>query len=298
MSKIVFWSPFHGLGQTSNLHILACALSLIHHKQVVIMQTQMSMNNLEYPLVGRGMHQEKSEELLQEIGLDMAITFHSMGQLNKSLLECCCLTFPQTSLMLLPGTQVKNKESFQRDIASVIYPLTCKMDEFMDYILIDANSGKDILSKKLIEFSDFVIVNLSQGKYVLETLFAEYGEFLYNNPKIFYLFGAYDDGSIYNIHNCRVKYHRYINRNNSGTIPYNTQFLDASNTSKVLSFMEKGLQEDMVFEKMGKYMMNRIPYRSTLIEDKKYFFHYVKHTLEKILNQINKVTYPSQVEVV
>ena len=53
MSKLVFWSPLHGQGQTSNLHIIGLIMSLLHNKRVLLPQTHLSMNNLEGPLVGK-----------------------------------------------------------------------------------------------------------------------------------------------------------------------------------------------------------------------------------------------------
>ena len=194
MSKIVFWSPLHGQGQTSNLHIISLIMSLLHKMNVLMMQTQMSMNNLEGPLIGKSMGNIGTEEeyMFQDIGLDAAVMYSRMNMLIGDTLESCCITFPDTSLLLLPGTETKNRETFERDVSSAICRMISHAEDNVDIVMIDTNSGKDDLSAKLMSSADVIVINLTQRNYIISKFFVEYGGMLNKHKNVFFIFGNYD----------------------------------------------------------------------------------------------------------
>lgn len=245
MSIILFWSPFHGQGQTSNMHALALCANLIYGKSILLMHTQFEKNNLESPLIGQNVDKDKAfdDPLFQDIGLDMAVTYSNMNRLTKNVLESCCISFADSTLLLLPGTEIKNRESFMRDTGRTVGRMIQKANEYVDMVLIDSNSGDDELSFRLMELADVIVINLTQRRYILDRFFADYGEF-FQEKKIFYLFGYYDDNSVYNISNCCRKYKKYIRKSNFGLVPYSTRYLDAQNEGSVFSFMQDGMCRD------------------------------------------------------
>lgn len=287
MSIGIFWAPLHGQGQTSNIHATGFIMSLLHKKKVLMMQTHFEKNNLESPLVGQNSGRKNIDnELFQDIGLDTAVNFSGISQLNQKLLESCCITFPNISLLLLPGTETKNRETFDRDIGKSVYRMIRDADEIMDVVLIDANSGNDELSLKLMPLADMIVINLTQRRYVLEKYFSEYGDHFLNNKKVFYLFGDYDDNSTYNINNCRRKFSKYLNSSNSGVIPYCTKYMDAQNECNVLSFMREGLhiREENNFKKLERNLKSLFSSRKYVPEETEYFFHRARLTVEKMFD--------------
>ena len=291
MSKIVFWSPLHGQGQTSNLHIISLIMSLLYQRSVLMMQTHISMNNLEGPLAGKYAELLSSENsyVFQDIGLDAAIMYSRMNMLMGDILESCCITFPNTSLLLLPGTETKNREIFERDIGSSINRMTIHAEDNVDIVMIDANSGMDELSIKLMSSADLIIVNLTQRQYVLNKLFLEYGEVLNKFKNIFFLFGNYDRSSGYNIINYLRKHRKYINIDNSGVIPYCTKYMDAQNDCDILSMVREGIHSakltDMYkFREVIKRILG-LDRKSVMETD--YFFREANRCVTKILNIIN-----------
>lgn len=253
MSKILFWSPYHGQGQTSNLYVISLIFNLLYKKRVLLLQTHLKNNNLESPLIGCNVDKESEEaELFEDIGIDMAITYSNMNRLDNKALENCCLTFLNSTILMMPGTKIRSKEIFDRDIGSAVHRMLMTVDDYVDMVFIDANSGDDELSMSLMRTVDLIIVNLTQHKYVLDKLFENYEAFLSNNDKVFYLFGNYDDNSGCNIHNCRRKYSRYIKQRNSGIIPYCTRYMDAQNESNILQFLKEGL----IYERKKRILSN------------------------------------------
>lgn len=291
MSKIVFWSPMHGQGQTSNLHIISLIMSQLHRKRTLIMQTHFSMNNLEGPLVGKNpnVNNYKETDIFQDIGIDAAVIYSGINKLADNILESCCITFPNTPLLLLPGTETKNRETFERDISSA----TCRMiehaEDHVDIVMIDANSGNDELSFKLMSSADLVVVNLRQGKYVLKEFLFDYQDIIKQNNKMFFLFGNYDRNSGYNIVNCRRKHGKYINKNNSGVIPYSTKYMDALNESEIISMVREGLDSAKATDiyKIREIYKRIFSFEKGSLREMDYFFHQACISTSKIMDMIS-----------
>lgn len=289
MSKVLFWSPYHGLGQTANIHATSLIISLLLKKSVLLMQTHFKNNNLESPLVGYNVDKGNvNNDLFQGIGLDMAVTYSNMNNLNLKTLESCCLTFPSTSILLLPGTETTNKETYDRDIGRSVGRLLMDAESLVDFVLIDANSGSDELSNKLMDIADLIVINLTQRRYVLDKFFRDYGDKFIDKKNVFYLFGDYDDNSSYNINNFRNKYSKYISRDNSGVIPYCTKYLDALNESNVIKFMTQGLRQkrlkgiQRVLNMAGNLFSKKYNQEET-----EYFFHRSRLSVEKMFALLN-----------
>lgn len=291
MSKIVFWSPLHGQGQTSNLHIISLIMSLLHKRSVLMMQTQISMNNLEGPLVGKTTEilSTDTEYVFQDIGLDAAVMYSRMNMLIGDILESCCITFPNTSLLLLPGTETKNRETFERDVSSAIGKMLLHAEENVDVVMVDTNSGMDDLSVKLMSSADLIIINLSQRKYVLNKLFSEYGEVLNKHKNVFYVIGNYDRNSGYNISNCRRRHRKYINKDNSGVIPYCTRYMDAQNDSSILNMVREGVNSTNMrnMHKLRMVMKRLFWMHGYSVNETDNFFYEANICVIKILNMIN-----------
>lgn len=299
MSKIVFWSPLHGQGQTSNLHLLALIISLLYKKKILLMQTHISMNNLEGPLVGRNVDPISNEsDIFQDIGLDAAVMYSRINMLKESTLESCCITFPDISLLLLPGTGLKNREIFDRDIGKNLLRMTEQAGNYVDIVMIDANSGNDDLSFRLMESADLVIVNLTQRRHVLGKFFQEYESRFDDFNKVFFLFGNYDKNSGYNIDNCRRRYRKYINNSNSGVIPYSTQYMDAQNECEILKMVREGLDTSKLGQtgKIKKTIKSRLRLSRYSGEETDYFFNQACSSAAKIMNMLNMAKNKSHVK--
>jgi cellulose biosynthesis protein BcsQ len=287
MSKILFWSPLHGQGQTSNLHATAFVMGMLHHKHVLMMQTHFSGNNLESPLVGQNVSKcADGNTLFEDTGLDMAVTFSNMNKLNRTMLENCCFTFPNTSLLLLPGTEMKSRETFERDIGKAVSRVIRDADECVDMVMIDSNSGDDKLSFRLMAMADLVVINLTQHRYIIDKFFMEYRERFADLKKVFFLFGDYDDNSSFNINNFRRKYGKYINTDNSGVIPYCTRFMDAQNESDVVEFMRDGLYaaESGAMDELSNRMKRAFLPGKYPPEETDYFFRHSRLSTEKMMD--------------
>ncbi len=265
-----------------------------------MMQTHMTMNNLEAPLIGKKLRTADIEDAYnyQEIGIDAAVLYSRMNMLISDILESCCFTFPNTSLLLLPGTETKNPETFERDISSEISRMILHADNNVDTVMIDTNSGRDKLSIRLMSSADIIVINLTQRRHVLNRFFLEYGEILNKCKNVFFIFGNYDRCSGYNIANCQRKLGKYINKDNSGIIPYCTQFMDAQNDCNILNMMREGLHSRKTAHGYKyKGAVNRLMrFRYKYTSETDYFFDQACITTMKIINIINTIGKEAMIE--
>jgi hypothetical protein len=250
----------------------------------------MSMNNLEGPLIGKsiGSIDPQEDYIFQDIGLDAAVMYSRMNMLTADTLESCCITFPDTSLLLLPGTETKNRETFERDIGSTISKMISNAEESVDIVMIDTNSGRDELSLRLMSMADLIIINLTQRKHILSKFFLEYGEIVKKYKNVFYIFGSYDRYSGYNIVNCMRRYKKYISNDNSGIIPYCTKYMDAQNDCSIINMVSEGLLSNKATEMFNfRRKLRRIisPGRA-FVNETDYFFYQACRTTMKIMNII------------
>ncbi|HPU63192.1 MAG TPA: hypothetical protein PK304_03470, partial [Mobilitalea sp.] len=265
---------------------------LLYKKRVLLMQTHISMNNLEGPLVGKnvGLSGSIEDNIFQDIGLDAAVMYSRINMLNKNTLESCCITFPDTSLLLLPGTEIKNREIFAQDIGKNVFKVIQDIEKIVDIVMIDTNSGNDDLSFKMISSADLTVINLTQRRYVLDTFFQEY-EGRFDFDKVFFLIGNYDKDSGYNISNFQKKYRKYIGKNNSGVIPYSTRYLDALNECELLKMVRNGLNIKRFgdLNNFGRMFIRKIKPGRFQNDETDYFFYQACQCAEKIIAILNQL---------
>lgn len=248
--KVVYWSPIHGqAGTTSNMLANALITGIQYKKKCLLMHTHFKLNNLEAPLVGCNTKNADSSGFFLDVGLDSLVRSFKAARLGEEDLNNCCISIPNTSISLLPGTCKNNEASFAYEMDMVIINLLRTIEELVDIVFIDVCSGEHPLSRKIMEDSDVIVVNLSQNIGLLEDFLSrEQNQLLpldnqkRKHQKLFFLIGNYDDNSKYNINNIRRRHRKVMKHNNSGTIPYNTAFHDALCDGTVVDFFKENLR--------------------------------------------------------
>ncbi|HHV13699.1 MAG TPA: hypothetical protein GXX75_25870 [Clostridiales bacterium] len=235
--KIVFWSPVHGqTGTTSNILALSLVSAVSYKRKCLVTQTHFNYNNLEAPLIER--NSKASPDYFLDVGIDALVRNFKAERLNRSLVENCCIALGDTSLSLLPGTTKTNRESFDYAVGMAVPKVFLAMEQFYDCMFIDTNPGGKELSIKLMEDAELTVINLNQNLEIIDLYFRQYDKLIPGNK--FFLFGAYDAESKYNINNLRKKYGG-ITKANSGVIPYNTAYKDAQADSRVVDFIKRNI---------------------------------------------------------
>lgn len=226
----------HGqAGTTSNLLAIAIVNSLEYHYKNLITQTHFSLNNLEAPLLTKS--SLFTREFYMDVGIDALSRSIKSSKLDTAIIEDSSISLLNKKLNLLPGTTKLNRDLYEGDISKTISNILQAIATCHDIIFIDINSGKDPLSMKLLQSVDLIVVNLSQNKSLIEDYMLNYN---FHSKKVFYLFGNYDKNSKYNMKNL-MKSYSWLNNNNLGVIPYNTEYKDALSDGQVISYFLKNL---------------------------------------------------------
>ncbi len=238
--KIVFWSPIHGqTGMTSNILVISLLCAIAYKKCSLVTQTHFNYNNLEAPLIER--NSKPASDYFMDVGIDAIVRNFKAERLERELIENCCINLQNTRLSLLPGTTKTNRATFDYDIGTTIPIVFKEMNQFYDCMFIDTNPGMKELSIRLMQEAELTVINLSQNLEIVNLYFQHYDKLI--SGRKFFLFGAYDVNSKYNINNIRKKY-SVITKANSGVIPYNTAYKDAQIESRVIEFIKKNLNAD------------------------------------------------------
>lgn len=239
--KCVFWAPVHGQpGTTTNMLIASLITGIYFRKKGIITQTHFNYNNLEAPLIEANSDNQNYRKYFSEIGIDVLARNFKAEKMTKEWLDYCCAEIPNTNMVLLPGTTQTNREFFDHEMNQVLVPLLRAIEEYYGIIFADASSGNNPISMKLINDADIVVVNLCQNMNIVNMFFDQYKDIL-SEKKVFYLLGNYDYRSKYNIVNIRFKHLKYIQKSNSGVIPYNTNFRDSQTDGKVVEFLKQNI---------------------------------------------------------
>lgn len=254
--KIVFWSNVHGqAGTSSNMLAVAMMNDLIYGNRSILLQTQFEMNQLEIPLLS-----ESSREQIRNynIGIDRLIQGIRSGMNAKQLLTSSCITLSKQCIDLLPSTNAKYREIYEKEIKDNFKEILDLAEACYELVFIDASAGMNDFVEMVWEEADCIIVNLCQNKRVLEDFFLRYD---INYNKMLFLIGNYDSDSDWNVKNISKRI-KGLKKEFIFTLPYNTKFRDAASCAQLTEFFLQNIgceKEDENYEFMEE--LTRLTYK-------------------------------------
>lgn len=227
--KIVYWSHLHGHAATSS-NLIACAVmrALLSEDRLAIMQSQFKWNNLDYPLLGRGVLQDQ----YYDTGMDALERDTATGILTQEIAHNDSISALE-NLSIFTATK-KPIEEIYRDNLKGFLAIINELDKFYAHLYIDL-SGSGKLSDTVMEAADLVVVNVPQNEYHLQEYFS--------NPvraeHVMYLVGRYNADSSMNLKNMQRVYPQM--KGKAAAIPYNTDFMDALSAGRAIPFFMQNL---------------------------------------------------------
>ena len=141
-------------------------------------------------------------------------------------------------------------------------------NKYYNLVFVDISGNPDDpTTASILEESDLIIVNLPQNlKKINDYIELKQTNRIFNKDKTIVLIGKCDKNSKYNAKNVS----RYANIRDLYPIPYNTQFLEATNEGKITEFFTK--------------------FRGRVHPDENtYFLDEVKETSERILEKLKEL---------
>ena len=234
--KIVFWSNVHGQsGTSSNMLAVAMMNDLMYGNRSILLQTQFEMNQLEIPLLTER-HREQIRNY--NIGVDRLIQGIRSGMNAKQLLTSSCISLSKQCIDFLPSTNSKYREVYEKGMKENFKGILELAEACYEFVFIDASAGMNEFVEMIWDEADLIIINLCQNKRVLEDFFLRYHV---NLDKMLFLLGNYDSSSEWNLKNI-LKRVKGLKKEITFTIPYNTQFRDATSCAQLTEFFLQNIR--------------------------------------------------------
>lgn len=237
--NIVFWSNRSGQCSVSSNAVTMAMMSILKHSaKCSLIQTSMAHNSLAQSLLG-----DKAKivtEYLDDIGIDSLLRKLQSG--SSSIETICSSGIPLLSdnLCVYLPTEKRNDINYYSEFCAVSNNFVKTLNGIFDINFIDAGFGVNPMTKELFLKSDILVICVNQNKYALDELNTYYK---FDDSKVFYLFGNYDENQRMNIRNITRTYKK-INSKNSAVIPYNIEFANAMNTGTLVKFFLRGIQSN------------------------------------------------------
>lgn len=231
--KIAFWGNLHGqVATTSNMLAIAIYSCIKKNREIALLQSHYSLNNLEFPLLGP----IEKDGVYEDTGIDALLRDSKSGLLDMIKDDAISLLDKRCSLYM--GTTKTSQEVYEKDMLENIGQILTQVDKAHDITFIDVASGHGILSNLILQQADIIAVNLCQNEYVLKEFFKTWE---YRNKSI-YVIGRYDMNSMLNKKNlCRMY---KLSKKDTATIEYNVEFMDAFNHGELIDFIMKNVNAD------------------------------------------------------
>ncbi len=256
--KIIFSSNVHGqTGTTTNMLAIAVMSDILYQRKSILLQTQFCLNQLEVPLLPPTKRKEANS---YELGMDALLKGIQSGKSTKELLKACCICISENRMDFLPGTNARNREVYEEEIAKGLHEVLKLANEFYEYVFIDIGPVQNELAQQIWKEADLLVINLCQNIRVLDHFFSEYEQ-----PKnIIYLLGYYDCHSTVN-KKTLTRLYKPLKRENTFVIPYNTELRDSVSEAKLIQFFLQNMycepdDENYYFveevKKVSGYIMN------------------------------------------
>lgn len=233
MSKVIFWSPFHGQsGCTTDAILAALFISSSMRIKTLLMHSQYYTSNLESAFLADA---ERTKLMgLEDIGIDGVHRLTKANLLTKDNFRNYSVHYMSGRLDILPGTLQPNREVFielEHTLPYILY----FADKVYDVSIIDVNSGlQDKITNSALKEADIAVVNLNQNLKVLDTFFNDsYWKDRINTNSCIINIGNYSPES-----KCSLGFieNRYKLKKGLFCTPHSTALMDAHNSHDILKF--------------------------------------------------------------
>lgn len=239
--KIAVWSttPFAGR-KSSNLLLLALqAIEEEGTEQLVIHTDPIGSGPEHFLLSGR--HRSRMTEQ-KEFGLEFLCRLLRCERFSKEAVLNAAYTFAEGKLHVLPSGSSLFYEGDEEKRAEEICSTIRAAGEVFSHVWVELPAGESKLSEKVLGEVDCVIVNLGQSPCEREKLTG-----LPKFHNAFYLLGAYEQRTIYTVHNMMLMFP--VLRGRCAVIPYHPGFFEACCAGEAEQFWRRGVTgtEDKAF---------------------------------------------------
>ncbi len=255
MPIVSFWSTVESTqtATTSTIAAVACCMaSKNSNYKVLLTQTHYQNMDLETSFNNLDKKNSKGNLDIADTGMDALDRLYRSNKLNPENISNYVSPLMRGKLELLYGTFKNDKDSYDRVLETM--PMIIEQSSrFYDIVMVDLNRGYNNTEiNQILQHSDLIVLTMSQKMQVLKKIFKDINELkILQEKPIIPVIGKYDRFSTYTSKNIarNFNYKKPIY-----TIPYNTQFFDACNEGKALSFFATNINADVATDRNGYFI--------------------------------------------
>lgn len=237
MSVVSFWSNGKGeTGKTTAIAAVATYMAIEHNYKILVVSTSFNDSTLkncfwkeEKAKRNLGLFGPNTNVVMQN-GIEGLNRFIRSNKVTPDIITNYTKIVFKDRLEILLGYH--GEEVYYNDIAKA-YPSIIELaNKYYDLVFVDLDSNLDKdVQKALLHESDLIVATMPQRLTKIDSFneLRQENQSL-NSPKTLILIGKYDKFSKYTSKNIT----RYLREKNEvGTLPYNTLFLEACEEAKV-----------------------------------------------------------------
>lgn len=254
MPIISFWGTENSaqLCTTATMTAVAAMLPTKYAYKTLITQTHYGDMSLESAFFNMDKLGNKGSLDIADTGVDALDRLLRSNKLTPENISNYAKSILKGRLELLYGTFKNDQDSYSRILET--FPLIIDYaSQFYDIVLVDLNKGYDSAEvNQILQKSDLIVLSMSQNREMLKKIFKSMDTLkILQEKTIIPVLGRYDRFSVYNTRNIARSFNF---KKPIYTIPYNTQFFDACNEGRALSFLLENVNANMATDRNGYFL--------------------------------------------
>ena len=254
MPIISFWGTENSaqLATTTTVAAVASMLPIKYHYKTLVTQTHYGDMSLESAFFNMDKLGNKGSLDIADTGVDALDRLLRSNKLTPENISNYAKSILKGRLELLYGTFKNDVDSYSRILET--FPLIIDYaSQFYDIVLVDLNKGYDSAEvNQILQKSDLIVLSMSQDRQMIKKIFKSMDTLkILQEKTIIPVLGRYDKFSRYGTDNIRRTFNY---KKKIYTLPYNTQFFDATNEGKALNFFIENANADIATDRNGFFL--------------------------------------------
>lgn len=231
--KIVFWSPYYGLGSvTSSLTAIASYISLIARQDCCLISTNYKEKLQSYFLAKNNL--ENLMDSATSFGTDALWRDAKSSILSNESVRNAAIELTQR-LSVFISSVVDNPRLVIKTWLDCCSDVFTALDKKYGFVFIDTSAGNSLLNQQVLSQADLIVVCLNQSILKCDDVFNG-SRFKFDGQNCAFLLGDYDPDMLFSLKALKSKY-KVVNTKNSMAIRHCTDFANAMNKGNVLKWI-------------------------------------------------------------
>lgn len=231
--KIVFWSPYYGLGSaTSSLTAIASYVSLTARQDCCLISTNYKERIQSYFIAKSNV--ENLMDSATSFGTDALWRDAKSSMLSNDSVQNAAIELT-SRLSVFISSVVDNPKLITKTWIDCCEDVLTALDKKYGFVFIDTAAGNSLLNQQVLSLADLIVVCLNQSILKCDDVFNG-SRFKFEGHNCAFLIGDYDPDMVFSLKVLRSKY-KAVNSKNSMAIRHCTDFANAVNKGNVLKWI-------------------------------------------------------------